>query len=112
MLAPLGIAVTVTSNGAEAVEAFEAQSFDIVLMDMQMPVMDGLSATRAIRDIEARERRPATPIVMLSANALREHEDQSRAAGCDLHVAKPVTPDRLFVALAAAATVRAERNAA
>ncbi|MBU6374254.1 MAG: PAS domain-containing protein [Alphaproteobacteria bacterium] len=112
MLAPLGIAVTVTSNGAEAVEAFEAQSFDIVLMDMQMPVMDGLSATRAIRDIEAREQRPATPIVMLSANALREHEDQSRAAGCDLHVAKPVTPDRLFVALAAAATVRAERNAA
>ncbi|HAJ02837.1 MAG TPA: hypothetical protein DCL55_06305, partial [Brevundimonas sp.] len=54
-----------------------------------MPVMDGLTATREIRALEAREGRPRTPVVMLTANALAEHVAAARAAGADLHLAKP-----------------------
>jgi CheY-like chemotaxis protein len=67
---------------------------------MQMPVMDGLAATRAIRDIEAAEGRPYTPVFMISANALAEHQEASKAAGADLHLAKPVVAVELFSALA------------
>jgi CheY-like chemotaxis protein len=56
---------------------------------MQMPVMDGLTATREIRALEAREGRPRTPVVMLTANALAEHVAAAQAAGADLHLAKP-----------------------
>ncbi|WP_312146456.1 ATP-binding protein [Brevundimonas sp.] len=88
-------------DGAQAVAAFKAQSFDVVLMDMQMPGMDGLTATRALRAIE--QGRPAlarTPILMLSANAMAEHREDARAAGADLHLAKPVTARDLLAALA------------
>ncbi|WP_292034600.1 MULTISPECIES: ATP-binding protein [unclassified Brevundimonas] len=88
-------------DGDQAVAAFKAQSFDVVLMDMQMPGMDGLTATRALRAIE--QARPAlarTPILMLSANAMAEHREDARAAGADLHLAKPVTACDLLAALA------------
>ena len=88
-------------DGAQAIAAFEAQPFDVVLMDMQMPRMDGLSATRAIRALEAaRPEAPRTPILMLSANAMAEHRDAARDAGADLHLAKPVTARDLLTALA------------
>ena len=88
-------------DGAEAVAACESDTFDVVLMDMQMPVMDGLSATRAIRALEAaRPDAPRTPILMLSANAMAEHRDAARDAGADLHLAKPVTARDLLTALA------------
>jgi len=87
-----GAEVVTADDGAQAVAAFEAGIFDVVLMDMQMPVMDGLTATRAIRAFEAsRPDRPRTPIVMLSANAMAEHRADSFAAGADSHVAKPIT---------------------
>ncbi len=87
-------------DGAQAVAAFEAATFDVVLMDMQMPRMDGLSATRAIRAQEAaRPDAPRTPILMLSANAMAEHRDAAREAGADLHLAKPVTARDLLTAL-------------
>ncbi|PIB96294.1 ATP-binding protein [Caulobacter sp. X] len=89
MLEPCGATVTVVENGAQAVEAVAARRYDVVLMDMQMPVMDGLAATRAIRAQEAGGRR--TPIIMLSANAMAGHRQDALAAGADLHVAKPVT---------------------
>ena len=60
-------------NGAEALMALGADTFDVVLMDMQMPVMDGLEATRRIRGIEGAAGRSRTPVVMLTANALPEH---------------------------------------
>lgn len=88
-------------DGGQAVAAFEAQPFDVVLMDMQMPGMDGLTATRALRAIE--RTRPGfarTPILMLSANAMAEHREEARAAGADLHLAKPVTARDLLSALA------------
>jgi two-component system, sensor histidine kinase len=91
-----GAQLTITSNGSEAVEAFGAGSFDIVLMDMQMPVMDGLAATRAIRAIERENNRPRTPVAMLSANAMKEHIDLAVEAGCDSHIAKPFTVHMLI----------------
>ncbi|WP_413297613.1 response regulator [Brevundimonas phoenicis] len=69
-------------------------------MDMQMPVMDGLSATRALREIEAAyPARPRAPVIMLSANAMAEHQEQATQAGADLHLAKPVTAEALTAAV-------------
>ena len=93
--------LVIVEDGAQAVAAFEGQVFDVVLMDMQMPGMDGLTATRALRAVEAA--RPATartPILMLSANAMAEHRDAARDAGADLHLAKPITARDLLTALA------------
>tara|TARA_R110002167_G_scaffold88902_3_gene239630 strand:+ start:587 stop:2254 length:1668 start_codon:yes stop_codon:yes gene_type:complete len=104
------VATLVTvENGAEAVAAFERETFDVVLMDMQMPVMDGLAATRAIRALEqAGPGVPRTPLIMLSANAMTRHQQESLAAGADLHLPKPITAASLLggidAALAAAAT--------
>lgn len=99
MLDQLGAVCVAVDDGAAALEAFLAERFDVVLMDMQMPVMDGLSATRAIRAHEQRHGLAATPIVMLTANALREHVEASRAAGADAHLAKPITAVTLFQTL-------------
>jgi CheY-like chemotaxis protein len=77
-------------NGEIAVRKFKQESFDIVLMDIQMPVMDGLEATRAIREWEALHRLPAIPIVALTASAFGEDVNKCFAAGATLHVAKPV----------------------
>jgi CheY-like chemotaxis protein len=71
-------------------------------MDMQMPGMDGLAATRAIRALEAERGGPRTPVVMLSANAMAEHLAQSAAAGADLHIAKPMTAASLLAGIHAA----------
>jgi two-component system, sensor histidine kinase len=89
ILEPCGAAVTVVENGAQAVAAMAARPYDVVLMDMQMPVMDGLAATRAIRAQEVEGQR--TPIIMLSANAMAGHRQDALMAGADLHVAKPIT---------------------
>ena len=94
ILEPCGATVTVVENGALAVEALASQAYDVVLMDMQMPVMDGLAATRAIRGQEAPGRR--TPIIMLSANAMAGHRHDALLAGADLHVAKPITAAALL----------------
>jgi PAS domain S-box-containing protein len=95
ILEPYGVSLTMAANGVEALEAFAVGAFDVVLMDMQMPEMDGLSAARAIRALEKHEGRARTPMAMLSANAMPEHVDEAIAAGCDLHIAKPVTADGL-----------------
>ena len=96
-LRPFGVELKIVDNGAEAVEAFAAGVFDAVLMDMQMPVMDGLAATRAIRQYEARTPgRTRTPVVMLSANAMQQHRVDARAAGAELHIAKPITAGALI----------------
>lgn len=71
-------------------------------MDMQMPVMDGLSATAAIRALEAEERRARTPLIILTANALPDHVEAALSAGADGHLAKPITMDSLFDGVAAA----------
>lgn len=97
-----GAEIVTADDGAQAVAAFESGTFDVVLMDMQMPVMDGLTATRAIRAFEAsRPGHPRTPIVMLSANAMAEHRADSHAAGADTHVAKPITAVSLIAGIQA-----------
>jgi signal transduction histidine kinase/CheY-like chemotaxis protein len=89
ILAQADVQVTSVENGAQAVEACRDGDFDIILMDMQMPVMDGLTATREIRLNEAAMGLPRKPIVMLTANALPEHIASAEAAGADRHLAKP-----------------------
>jgi signal transduction histidine kinase/ActR/RegA family two-component response regulator len=83
-------------NGGEALDAFKAGQFDLVLMDMQMPVMDGLSATRAIRRHEERTGARRTPVCMLSAHAMPEHVEAAMAAGADSYLTKPITAEALL----------------
>jgi CheY-like chemotaxis protein/HPt (histidine-containing phosphotransfer) domain-containing protein len=86
----LGLVVNAVENGEEALAALAAETYDAVLMDCQMPVMDGYAATRAIRGREAAGG-PRMPIVAVTANAMREDYDRCRDAGMDDFVAKPVT---------------------
>jgi CheY-like chemotaxis protein len=86
-------------NGQEAVEAMATGVFDAVLMDIQMPVMDGLEATRRIRAWERDSGRPRAPIIIVSANGLQEHLEAGRAAGADDHLNKPVSAAALLGAL-------------
>jgi signal transduction histidine kinase/ActR/RegA family two-component response regulator len=102
ILTGAGAEAVCASDGREAVSVFKASAFDLVLMDMQMPIMDGLQAVREIRRHEAETGRSRTPVLMLSANALPEHISTSLEAGADGHIAKPVTVGRLLGAIAQA----------
>jgi signal transduction histidine kinase len=99
LLEGAGHEVALATDGAEAVEAVRQGGFDLVLMDIHMPGMDGLEATRRIRAEEAGRRR--VPIVALSADALREQVEQCRAAGMDGHLAKPLDRGALMSVLSA-----------
>ena len=99
MLDQFGVSTVTAANGLEAVGMVRREAFDLVFMDMQMPVMDGLEATRIIRDEERADNRPRIPVIMLSANAMPEHRQAARAAGADGHVSKPVTVTALITAL-------------
>ncbi|WP_426043046.1 ATP-binding protein [Brevundimonas sp. TWP2-3-4b1] len=96
MLSGVAVVVSVV-DGQEAVDAACASDFDIILMDMQMPVMDGLTAVQKIRASSSNCR--DVPIVMMTANAMREHVEASRTAGADVHLAKPITAETLFAAM-------------
>ncbi len=96
MLSATAMELVAVEDGAQALEAFNRETFDLVLMDMQMPVMDGLTATAAIRNFEAQHGRARTPILMLTANAMTEHVEAGRAAGADGHLTKPLTMAALF----------------
>jgi CheY-like chemotaxis protein len=98
LLARVGVETEVAANGQLAIAALSASRFDLVLMDMQMPVMDGLTATRMLRASGNR-----TPVVGLTANAFESDKQDCLAAGMDGFVAKPVTRAKLEAALAAAA---------
>ena len=117
ILSQLDVDLVSVENGAQAVDAFDSRAFDLVLMDMQMPVLDGLAATQAIRDLEAASGKAATPLVMLTANALPEHVEAGRQAGADRHLSKPVSVQALLdcvrelTAPGAAAAVAASRAA-
>lgn len=92
ILESIGAETHIVANGALAAEACESATFDLILMDMQMPVIDGLTATRRIRTMEHSLGRPRTPVLMLTANAMEDHILQAMAAGADLHIPKPITP--------------------
>jgi CheY-like chemotaxis protein/anti-sigma regulatory factor (Ser/Thr protein kinase) len=92
-------AVDDAENGAVAVEMFRTGIYDIVLMDIEMPIMDGYSATRAMRAIEREAGRPRVPILALTASVLDEALKKAIDAGCDAHVAKPVKKATLLAAV-------------
>ncbi len=99
MLRSLGYEVVEAEDGAEALDHVQRAPVDLVLMDCQMPVMDGYEATRRIRERELRLGLPRTPIVALTANAFDENVAQALAAGMDAHLAKPYTRNQLREAL-------------
>jgi CheY-like chemotaxis protein len=94
VLEEAGMVVTLASNGREAVDRVREQAFDVVLMDVQMPEMDGLNATRAIRKSDTPSR--DIPIVAMTAHAMKRDEEKCLAAGMNGYVAKPITQERLF----------------
>ena len=96
-----GVELNMVSDGKQAVEMWSGGDFDLILMDIQMPVMDGVTATRAIREAELAAGRRRIPIVALSANAMTHQVKEYLAAGMDLHVAKPIELSKLHAALRA-----------
>ena len=96
ILSQIQVDLVITEDGAEALAAFRDDAFDVVLMDMQMPVMDGLTATREIRLHETAMGAARTPVVMLTANALPEHMAAAREAGADHHLSKPFGAEALI----------------
>ncbi len=95
VLRPVGVNLTLCENGLEAFETYKVQNFDIILMDLQMPVMDGLTSIRKIRELEAASGK-YTPIIAVSANAMSHHVEEAISAGADMHIAKPFTPQMLI----------------
>jgi len=110
LLAPLGCELTFCEDGGKAVELAEVQAFDAILMDMQMPVLDGVEATRRIKaggGVNA-----AAPVIALTANALEHHRAAWAEVGVASFVSKPIDPRQLMAALALAASHAAVRRAA
>jgi CheY-like chemotaxis protein len=99
MLGAADAHVVSVENGAEAVDAWRAGRFDVILMDLRMPVMDGLEAIRAIRAEELEKALPRSPIVVLSANTGPADRDASARAGADGHLGKPVRAEDLIGAV-------------
>ena len=95
MLGKLNLQPDTASNGEEALSAMKAQPYDLVLMDCEMPVLDGFSATEQLRAWEQSEQRPRTPVVALTAHILNEHKERARAVGMDGHMSKPVELSQL-----------------
>jgi CheY-like chemotaxis protein len=99
ILDQLGVEWVSVENGQQAVDAAGVQAFAAILMDIQMPVMDGLTATREIRRQERAAGRAAVPVIVVSANGQPEHVQASRAAGGQLHLTKPVHAEALIDAI-------------
>jgi two-component system, sensor histidine kinase and response regulator len=95
----LAAEVTIANNGAEALERIRDVDFDAVLMDCQMPVMDGFTATQRIREMEARQGSRRLPIIALTANVMSEDRERCIAAGMDAHLGKPIEPAQVIEAL-------------
>jgi len=98
MLGAAGAEVVSVENGAEAVDAWRGGAFDVVLMDLRMPVMDGLAAIRAIRRAET-PGLPRAPIIVISANTSPDDREASTEAGADRHIGKPLRAEELFAAI-------------
>ncbi len=98
LLEELGLKIVVAENGQEAINKCKEQFFDAILMDIQMPIMDGLTATRHIRDLQGYNQRQI-PIIAMTAHAMQMHKEQSFHAGMNDHLTKPIDPKLLREAL-------------
>jgi CheY-like chemotaxis protein len=87
----MGLEVVIAENGKEAVEKIKSENFDAIIMDIQMPVMNGYEATRAIRKMGVQ-----IPVIALTAHALKGDREKCLAAGCDEYLSKPIIPQRLI----------------
>ncbi len=85
LLERMGLSVDLADNGKEALERLEQASYDLILMDMQMPVMDGVEATIQLRSLGI-----DTPVIAISANVMQRHRDDFEAAGCNVFLSKPI----------------------
>jgi PAS domain S-box-containing protein len=101
ILSAAGADLTFAANGFEAVEARRLGDYDVVLMDMLMPVMSGHEAIAAIRALEQREKLPRIPIAVLSANVVERERELALRAGADIYLAKPITPAALLAGIEA-----------
>jgi len=95
MLQIIGCSVDTASDGREAVSKYKSNVFDLIFMDIRMPEMDGLEATREIRKIESEENREQITIVALTASVAKEDLDLSVEAGCDGFLSKPVNLNKI-----------------
>jgi CheY-like chemotaxis protein len=95
----LPYALETAADGQAGLELFTAGAYDLVLMDVHMPVLDGLAATRAIRAWEGAQGHPPTPVIALTASVMAEDVRQALAAGCDAHLAKPLKKAALLAAI-------------
>ncbi|MDO8323696.1 MAG: ATP-binding protein [Phenylobacterium sp.] len=112
VMGSLGLDIDIVADGKLAFEAWRDGAYDLILMDIQMPVMDGIDAARAIRAAEREQGRPRTPIVALTANALSHQVEEYLAAGMDGHVAKPIEIAKLYEAISRALNDAAQNAAA
>jgi PAS domain S-box-containing protein len=111
LLHQAGLEPVVVDNGQACFEAWDREPWDVILMDVQMPVMDGPAAARAIRCKESVDGRPRTPIVALTANAMSHQVADYLAAGMDTHVSKPIEAGKLFAAIDMALSAAEEQPA-
>ncbi len=107
ILDSVGVDYLSVENGLEAVEAARQERFPVVLMDLQMPVMDGFEATRKIRELELQRGGARSSIIIVSANCLDEHIAAGRVAGADDHMAKPISAAALIAAISEPPAARA-----
>ena len=96
MLERRGYRITQATNGREAIQLLDHNAFDAVLMDMHMPELDGLAATRIIRTKEHAQTRPRVPIIAMTANAMESDREQCLDAGMDDYISKPIKAAQLF----------------
>ncbi len=105
-----GIEVELAANGQEALARLEERPFDLVLMDCQMPIVDGYAACRAIRAQQSSGVDPTIPVIALTAHALQGERQKCLDAGMDDYITKPIRPDELYAAIAGAVDLAAERR--
>jgi CheY-like chemotaxis protein len=95
LLQRMGYEVSIANNGIEAIEAFSTREFDLILMDIHMPEMGGVEAAEIIRTLEKNQQLKRTPIIAVTANALKGDKERYLAAGMDGYVSKPIAVDAL-----------------
>jgi CheY-like chemotaxis protein len=110
VLSQAGVEPLIVDDGAKALAAWRDEPWDAVLMDIHMPVMDGLTALKEIRRLEAEEGRPRTPVIALTANAMRHQIELLLEAGMDDHVSKPIDVAKLLGALDRAVSGRSQAS--